>query len=49
MKAPTTTTHDKLLIILPLAYFILPTDLLPDIIPAMGFADDGVTIMASFK
>lgn len=49
MKAPTTPVQEKVMIVVPLAYFILPADMLPDFIPAMGFADDGVAIMASIK
>ena len=49
MKSPNTTVKDKMLIIAPLAYFILPTDLIPDIFVGMGYADDGIAIMASLK
>ena len=49
MKAPTTPVQEKVMIVVPLAYFILPADMLPDFIPAMGFADDGVAIMASIN
>jgi uncharacterized membrane protein YkvA (DUF1232 family) len=40
---------DKLMIVAPLAYFILPIDLVPDAIVGLGFADDGVALMAALK
>ena len=41
--------HDKMLIIAPLAYFILPADLIPDVILGAGYVDDGVAIMTALK
>jgi len=32
-----------------LAYFIMPLDLLPDIMPALGFTDDAAVLMAAFQ
>ena len=49
MKSPNTTVKDKMLIVAPLAYFILPTDLIPDVFVGIGYADDGVAIMASLR
>ena len=49
MKSPNTTVKDKMLIVAPLAYFILPADLIPDVFVGIGYADDGIAIMASLK
>lgn len=49
MKSPNTTVKDKMIIVAPLAYFILPTDLIPDIFVGIGYADDGIAIMASLR
>ena len=48
-KSPQTSAKDKMLIVAPLAYFVMPADLIPDILPALGFADDGLAIMTSIK
>lgn len=48
-KSPNTSAKDKLMIVAPLAYFILPIDLIPDVIVGLGFADDGVAVMAALK
>lgn len=40
MKEPSTPAKDKALIIGALGYFILPIDLIPDVIPVLGFTDD---------
>lgn len=48
-KSPSTSTKDKMMIIAPLAYFILPIDLVPDAIIGLGFADDGLAIMTALK
>ena len=48
-KSPNTSAKDKLIIVAPLAYFILPVDLIPDAIVGLGFADDGVAVMAALK
>lgn len=45
MKSPQTTVQNKMFIVAPLAYFVLPTDLIPDFIVGMGYADDGFAIM----
>lgn len=48
-KSPNTSQKDKLIIIAPLAYFILPIDLIPDMILGLGYADDGIAVMAALK
>ena len=32
-----------------LAYFVLPFDLAPDLLPVLGFSDDAAVLMAAFK
>ena len=52
MRSPMTSVKDKAVIVLPLAYFILPVDLIPDILVAAGgicYVDDGAAIMASLN
>ena len=48
-KSPTVQPKDKVMILASLAYFILPTDIIPDFIAGLGFADDGLAVMASIK
>ena len=52
MRSPMTPVKDKAIIVLPLAYFILPADLIPDVFAAaggIGYVDDGAAIMASLN
>lgn len=44
-----TPFQQKMLIIGALGYFILPVDMIPDFIPAAGFADDAAAIVACLK
>ena len=46
---PATPARAKAILIGALAYFILPTDILPDIILALGFVDDAAVIMAAIN
>lgn len=46
---PNISMKDKGIIIGALGYFILPLDLLPDFIPAVGFADDLSAVIAAYK
>jgi uncharacterized membrane protein YkvA (DUF1232 family) len=32
-----------------LAYFVVPADAIPDIVPALGFTDDAAVLAATFK
>jgi uncharacterized membrane protein YkvA (DUF1232 family) len=32
-----------------LAYFVMPLDLLPDVLPALGFTDDAAVLMMAFQ
>ncbi len=45
-KDPTTPTAAKGMMFAALAYFVLPTDAIPDILPAIGFTDDAAVIAA---
>lgn len=49
LNSPNVIVHNKMLIIAPLAYFILPADLIPDVILGAGYVDDGVAIMTALK
>ncbi len=40
LKVPSVTKKDKATILGALGYFILPLDLLPDVLPVVGFTDD---------
>ena len=44
---PQTPTRTKGLVLAALAYFILPTDFIPDWIPGIGYADDAAVIAAA--
>jgi uncharacterized membrane protein YkvA (DUF1232 family) len=45
-KDPATPTAAKGLLFAALAYFVLPTDAIPDVLPAVGFTDDAAVIAA---
>ena len=49
LTSPSTPLRYKQIIIGALGYFILPTDLLPDFIPGIGFADDLAAVLAVVK
>lgn len=49
LKSPQTPLQDKMFIIAPLAYFILPADIIPDFIAGMGLVDDGLAIIKSLQ
>ena len=44
---PTTPRRVKLILVGALAYFILPADAVPDILPFLGFADDAAMLAAA--
>ena len=48
-KSPNTPAQAKMMIIAPLAYFILPVDMIPDALVGLGYTDDAVAIMAALK
>jgi len=45
-RDPATPASAKGLVLAALAYFVLPTDAIPDILPAIGFTDDAAVIAA---
>jgi uncharacterized membrane protein YkvA (DUF1232 family) len=45
-KDPTTPASAKGMMFAALAYFVLPTDAIPDILPAIGLTDDAAVIAA---
>ena len=48
-NSPQTSVKDKMTIIAPLAYFILPMDLIPDAILGLGYTDDAFAVMTALK
>jgi uncharacterized membrane protein YkvA (DUF1232 family) len=44
---PATPTRVRTMLLAALAYFILPFDFIPDILPAIGFADDAALLAAT--
>ena len=49
LKSPKVNVRDKAVILGALGYFILPVDLIPDFIPALGFTDDFAALMLALK
>ena len=45
-RDPETPTAAKGMMLAALAYFVLPTDAIPDILPAIGFTDDAAVFAA---
>lgn len=43
-----TPTQAKAIIFGALAYFVMPVDLIPDLIPILGFTDDAAVLAAAF-
>lgn len=48
-RDPATPTRVKAILIGALAYFILPTDVIPDVLPGLGFTDDAAVFWAAWK
>ncbi|WP_229426606.1 YkvA family protein [Microvirga alba] len=44
---PATPRRVKLILMGAIAYFVLPTDAIPDILPLIGFADDAAVLAAA--
>ena len=44
-----TSVNAKIIVASALAYFVFPMDIVPDIIPIVGFADDAAAIAAAYK
>jgi uncharacterized membrane protein YkvA (DUF1232 family) len=49
MQSPSMPAKDKAIVIAVLGYFILPVDVVPDFIPALGFADDLAALVWALK
>ena len=49
MQSPSMPAKDKTIVIAVLGYFILPVDVVPDFIPALGFADDLAALAWALK
>ena len=49
LQSPDISIKERTMIIGALGYFILPVDLIPDAMPAFGFADDAAVLMALIK
>jgi uncharacterized membrane protein YkvA (DUF1232 family) len=46
---PATTPRVKLVLLGAIAYFVMPFDLVPDILPIIGFADDAALLVAALS
>jgi uncharacterized membrane protein YkvA (DUF1232 family) len=46
---PATPRRVKLILLAAVAYFVVPTDALPDILPLLGFADDAAMLAAAIS
>jgi uncharacterized membrane protein YkvA (DUF1232 family) len=44
---PATPTRVKLILLGAIAYFVMPMDAIPDILPLIGFADDAAVLAAA--
>jgi uncharacterized membrane protein YkvA (DUF1232 family) len=44
-----TPSHVKAALIGALAYFVLPTDAVPDVLPVIGYTDDAAVLAAAIK
>jgi uncharacterized membrane protein YkvA (DUF1232 family) len=44
-----TPLHVKAALIGALAYFVLPTDFIPDVLPVIGYSDDAAVLAAAIK
>ena len=46
---PATPLRAKAVLMAALAYFVLPGDLIPDVLPVLGFTDDAAVIYAALR
>ncbi len=44
-----TPIHVKAVLVGAIAYFVLPTDFIPDVLPVIGYTDDAAVLAAAFK
>lgn len=47
VRDPATSARVKFILLAALAYFIMPIDALPDVLPIVGFTDDAAVIAAA--
>ena len=47
VRDPATSTRVKLILLGALAYFVMPVDAVPDILPVLGFTDDAAVMAAA--
>lgn len=47
VRDPATSARVKLILLAALAYFVMPVDAVPDIIPLLGFTDDAAVLAAA--
>ena len=46
---PATPRHARAILLAALAYFVLPTDLVPDFLAHIGFSDDAAVLYAAYR
>jgi uncharacterized membrane protein YkvA (DUF1232 family) len=46
---PATPTRVRAMIFAALAYFVVPTDMIPDFLPALGFTDDAAVLALTLQ
>lgn len=46
---PATPIHVKAILMAALAYFIMPADVIPDFIAALGYTDDAAVLLAAIR
>ena len=46
---PATPAHAKAVLLGAIAYFVIPTDMIPDFIAALGFTDDAAVLFAALR
>jgi uncharacterized membrane protein YkvA (DUF1232 family) len=46
---PATPTRVRGVLIAALAYFVVPADMIPDFVPALGFTDDAAVILGTLQ
>jgi len=44
-----TPVHVKAVLVGALAYFVLPSDIIPDVLPVIGYTDDAAVLAAAIK
>lgn len=49
LRNPAAPALSKLVVLLAAVYIISPVDLIPDVIPVLGWIDDGIISMLLFK